>query len=601
MPIMPKPRLRYPKVPKSPADISASIIATLNTTAPGLSCELGTPERKIIDACSEAISAAYISQYLTGSLLDIDTKVGLELEQFVGIFGFGRLQGRPSKGVVRMKVETASSVDTPIPVGTQFTTKPGMAGTSGTISFSTSQAAILTSGNYSIDIPVECTVVGSVGNVPPDSIAAVSAQLGATTVTNLASTTGGVDTETDPALRQRFKDTLLRNIAGTSDWYISLALQNVNVSRASVVGPIKLYKTQVEILNTATTIPVSGVKHIWRDGASVFTDLGQSTERFYVPETDYSLSGYTTPTLNLSTGSALSVGDVVDVEFQYTPSASRNDPDNKVTNKVDIFVDGIDPFPVTERTVVTAQTLSAVSADPLYNMNFERIGDNSTPALSSRFIRLGSVPIVSFPEKLTIGSSVYTQGVDYHVIRTTTRNYANTTTLLTGSHREICGIEWLSGRGPTNGTETTLKFVYNRVPEVVNSLVAQNKQITTDVLVHQADYQYVQPCLSIEYDRAYSISVVNSAIINRLQKYFQGLNFGASFKLSNICMAVQQCLGVVDVKVTTAAENSTNYGIQLFTNSADTVPDVIKTEDFKLADNQVMMYRNVRIIRKAAT
>jgi hypothetical protein len=95
--------------------------------------------------------------------------------------------------------------------------------------------------------------------------------------------------------------------------------------------------------------------------------------------------------------------------------------------------------------------------------------------------------------------------------------------------------------------------------------------------------------------------VVNSAIINRLQKYFQGLNFGASFKLSNICMAVQQCLGVVDVKVTTAAENSTNYGIQLFTNSADTVPDVIRTEDFKLADNQVMMYRNVRIIRKAAT
>lgn len=594
-------------MPKSPADISASIIATLNTTAPGLSCELGTPERKIIDACSEAISAAYISQYLTGSLLDIDTKVGLELEQFVGIFGFGRLQGRPAKGVVRMTMNTPSTVDTPIPVGTRFTTKPGMAGTNGTLSYSTTQAAILTAGTYSVDIPVECTVVGSIGNVPPDSIVSVGAQLGASTVTNIAATTGGVDTENDPALRQRFKDCLLRNIAGTPDWYVSLALQNVNVTRASVVGPIKLYKTQVEIPSASSfVIPSNGVKHVWKDGHSVFTDLGQSTERFYIPDTDYTITGTTTPTFTRSTGSALAVGDVVDVEFQYTPIASRNDPANKITNKVDVFVDGIDPFPVIERTVITSKTLSSISdiggsANPLYVQNFERVGTNATPLPTSRFVRLGSVPVVSFPPTLTIGNTVYKQGVDYYLIKTTTKNLFNEYTLLAGSHRDICGIEWLSGRGPADGQEMTLKFVYNRVPQVVNSLIAQNKQITTDVLVHQAGYQYVQPCLSIEYDRAYSLSVVNTAIINRLQKYFQGVGFGASIKLSNICLAVQQCIGVVDVKVTTSAEDSSNYGIQLFNDSADTVPDSIWTEDFKLADNQVLMYRNVKILRKAAT
>lgn len=590
-------------MPKSPADISASIIATLNTTAPGLSCELGTPERKIIDACSEAISAAYISQYLTGSLLDIDTKVGLELEQFVGIFGFGRLQGRPAKGVVRMTLETANTVDTPIPVGTRFTTQPGLAGTTdGNLSFATTEAAILTAGNKSVDMAVECTTVGSVGNIPPDSITSVGAQLGSSSITNIAATTGGVDAETDAALRQRFKDCLLRNIAGTADWYISLALQNVNVTRAAVVGPTKLYKTQVEIPSaTSFVVPTSGVKHIWRDGHSVFTDLGQATERFYIPDTDYTLTGNSTPTFTRSTGSALSAGDVVDLEFQYTPIASRNDPENRITNKVDVFVDGIDPFPVIERTVITAQTFSALSADPLYNQNFERVGTNEVPATTSRFIRLGSVPVVSFPPTLTIGSTVYNQGVDYYIVKATTKNVYNEYTLLGGSHREICGIEWLSGRGPSNGQEMTLKFVYNRVPEVVNSLIAQNKQVTTDVLVHQAAYQYIQPCLSVEYDRAYSLSVVNTAIINRLQKYFQGVGFGASIKLSNICLAVQQCLGVVNVKITTSAEDSTNYGIQLFTDSADTVPDSIKTEDFKLADNQVLMYRNTKILRKAAT
>jgi uncharacterized phage protein gp47/JayE len=599
-------------VPKSPADISANIIATLNTTAPGLSCELGTPERKIIDACSEAISAAYVSQYLTGSLLDMDTKVGLELEQFVGIFGFGRLQGQPAKGVVRMTVNTPNTVDTPITLGTYFSTKPGLAGTNGTLNFATTQAAVLTAGTYSVDIPVECTINGSVGNVAPDSIVSVGSQAGAGNITNLAAMTGGADTENDSSLRQRFKDTMLRNIAGTKDWYISLALQNVNVTRATVIGPIQLFKTQIQVPSVSLSVPVTGsdgrsvMKYIWKDGSSVFTDLGQATEQFYIPDTDYTLTGISTPTFTRSTGSALSVNDVVDLELQYTPNASRNDPANKVTNKVDVFVDGVDPYPVTERTVTTSRTLSAVLSDPLYNLNFERVGTlpsggTATPPATSRFVRLGSVPIVSFPPTLTIAGTVYRQGTDYCLIRTTTDNVYNDTTLVTGSHREISGIEWLSGRGPANGQEMTLKFVYNRVPEVVNSLIVQNKQITTDVLVHQADYQYIQPCLSIEYDRAYSISVVDTAIVNRLQTYFQGLGFGASVKVSNICLAVQQCLGVVDVKLTSSSDNATYYGIQIYENPSDTLPTRTKTEDFKLADNQVLMYRSVKLLRKATT
>ena len=76
--------------------------AVLAKTAPGFSLELGTPERKIVDAVAEAISEAYIDQYLVGSLMDIESKAGLELEQWVGIFGFGRLQGRKATGTVRV-------------------------------------------------------------------------------------------------------------------------------------------------------------------------------------------------------------------------------------------------------------------------------------------------------------------------------------------------------------------------------------------------------------------------------------------------------------------------------------------------------------------
>lgn len=586
---------------KTPADISASIIATLNTTAPGLSCELGTPERKIIDAVAEAVSAAYVDQYLIGSLLDIDTKVGLELEQFVAIFGFGRLQGRPAKGVVRMTMTTPSTIDSPIPVGTQFFTSAGLAGTDSALFYATTQPAVLTAGTYSIDLPVECTTIGTVGNIAPDSIVSTGATLGASSVTNLTAMTGGVDTETDSSLRQRFKDTLLRNVAGTKDWYVSLCLQNNNVSRATAVGPISLYKTQLAVPSVSTNVAATDIRYIWPNSTSVFTNLGQLDEKFYTPESDYTVSGNSTLTFTRNSNSALTPGEVVDIEFQYTTRSSRNDPMQEITNKVDIFVDGIDPFPVTERVVVTSRQLTTLSADPLNYQNFERVGSSGTPVANSRFTRLGSVPMVSFPAILNIGTVVYRQGTDYHVIRTTPRINANQTTLATGSHREIAGIEWPNGKGPADNTALTVTFVYNRVPELLNSMISQSKQIGTDVMVHQAGYQYIIPCLSVQYDRAYSTSVVNAAIINRLQKYFQGIAFGASIKLSNLCMAVQQVLGVVDVKVTTQAESSTNYGIQLYDNSSDTVPTVVKVEDFKLADNQILMYRNVRLLRKAAT
>src|SRR6478736_5386346 len=125
---------------KSPDTISSEIVSTLQVTCPGLSCQVGTVERKIIDAVAEAIAEAYVDNYLLGSLLDIDTKTGLELEQFVGIFGFGRMSGKQAQGVVTITLATASEVDYPIALGTQFFTKPSVIGTGQALYFSSKQA-----------------------------------------------------------------------------------------------------------------------------------------------------------------------------------------------------------------------------------------------------------------------------------------------------------------------------------------------------------------------------------------------------------------------------------------------------------------------------
>lgn len=567
------------------------MLATLSTTIPGLSCALGTPERKILDCAAEAMAGASVSQYLVGSALDINTMSGLQLEQFVGIFGFGRLQGIAASGTVQVTMSVTSTTDTPFALGVQFYTQPGLAGAPTTLYYAAQQAAVLTAGNLTCSIPVQCTTVGSVGNVPPDSITYLQGSVGSATVTNLSAMTGGVDTETDQELRQRFQDTVMRNVAGTPDFYQALCQQNTSVSRVVVYGPTSLYTTQIAVPSTELVLSVTqDVKYAWPGQTSCFTELGQPDQTFYSPLDDYTFTGGTSPAFTRVSTGALSVADIVDLEFQYTTQSSRNDPLNGITNKVDVYMDGMSPFSTTEQTVVSAATLSATTSNALYTGKFERVGSSGSPTAGNRFMRLGSTPVVSFPSTITVDGTVYTQGTHYYLLQDTT--------LMAGTQLETSGIEWTSA-GPATNTELTLNYVYNQVPALLNALVSGAKQITTDVLIHQGQFTYLQPCIQVEYDRNYAVATVNSAIINRLQQYFGQLGFGAQVKLSNIMMYVQQTQGVVDVSITTSGENSENYGVQIFNNSADPDPALVETSDFKLKDNELAVYQGCLITRVA--
>jgi len=592
-------------VSRSPEEISARIRATLATSEPGLSCERGTPERKIIDACSEAISEGYVDMYLVGSMLDLDNKVGLELEQFVGVFGFGRLQGRKASGVVRMKTATALSTDQLIVVGSQFYTKGSQTNAGGArLYFASTQAVTLTAGSLTVDVPVQCTEAGTKGNVPSDSITSFGSTIATSTVTNLVAFSGGVDVENDAELRQRFKDTLLRNIAGTTDWYRALSLQNNKVGRVAVYGPTTLYRTQLKV--SSNSINLSGVlsqdvKYVWPGMESVFINLGQSNEKFFNPgaTNDYSVSNW--PTFERISTGKIALNDIVDLEFQYTTRCSRNEPGSGITNKVDVFVDGVDPFTVTERTAILPSTTLQLVSTPTtawnYKGNFERVptaaypapGD---PAQGSRFVRLSSVPIVTFPSSITVNGTVYNRGQHYHLIRSTTT--------LAGSHREITGLEWPSGVSGTitDNTQLTLTYIYNRVPELLSAVMDTSKQICTDVMVHQAKWNYVIPCLSVEYARTYSPSSVEAAIKDHLTRYFSAMQYGQQVKVTQLLMAVQQIIGVENVTlVTDTALGAGNYGINVAADPVGTYS--AKVADFKFADNVLPILQDVKITRKS--
>jgi hypothetical protein len=490
-----------------------------------------------------------------------------------------------------VELATANAQDIPIPQGTQFYTRQGLPGSASQLYFSSTQAVVIPTGSYVADVPIQCTVVGTAGNVPPDSIVFLGSIIGATSVTNLNALTGGVDVETDAELRQRFKDTFMRNIAGTEDWYLGLAYQNQFVSKASCFGPIKKYVTQIAVPDTVLNLPVTAdVKYAWPKGETVFKNLGQEGEVFYRPYDDYVFVSGASPQIERISSGAMVVGDIVDVEFEYTTRSSRNNPQAGITNKVDLFVNGQDPYTITERTVVSAQLLSSNSADELWTGNFARVGTAGSPSSSNRFMRLGSVPILTFPSSIVVGVTNYQQGVHYHLLRGTT--------LDAGSTREVAGIEWLPA-GPSSGTPLTLSYVYNRVPEVLGAVVKQNKQITTDVMVHQAGYAYLKIYLSIEFDRGMVVGQITNAIQDRLRQYFAGLPFGSWIEMSDINLAVHQVLGVDNVNITTSTEHGTNYGVKVYAASSDTVPQSIQTGDFKLSDNTLPVFVEAVVLRKA--
>lgn len=782
---------------KNPDVVAKEILAKLAVTAPGFSLELGTPERKIVDAVAESISEAYIDQYLVGSLMDLESKSGLELEQWVGIFGFGRLQGRAATGVVRIELNNTSPQDVTVQSSSPFYTRQSLPSTGNPLYFQATQAVIIPAGSYVADVPVECTVVGSAGNVPPDSIVYIGDILGATSVTNLQAFTGGVDVETDDELRQRFKDTFLRNVAGTEDFYLGLCYQNKFVSKAACFGPVRKYATQIEAadeVNLASYI-TQDVKYAWPGSGHVyvFKNLGQAEETFYQINQDFQWLGGTSPTFTWLSDGDIDEGDIVDLEFEYTTRSSRNDPIRGIANKVDLFVNGTDPYVVTERALIdNAVRITNTATDQLYRNNFTRVGaaqfqaewnltnaqnptvsitggnprtitltqtptggtfqvvvngeptidipynasaavvqsaltalaavgagnvavanavdgndtlipgsfvatfgeeveimsmtgtsnmtnavaskvlienttvtitndptggtytliygGNSTsglnynapvsslqtvltnlvgspvtvtgtpskyvitlsaetkiPTTNNRFTRLGSVPVVSFPSTLVVNGGTYIRGVHYHLLQLAAENQDSPTdtALMAGSIFEVVGIEWES-TGPTPSSPATvvpvtMTYTHNRVPEVLQAMVKSNKQITTDVLVHQASYVYIRVYLSIEYDRGFVISQVDNAIQERLRAYFAGMPFGAWVEISDLALSVHQVLGVDNVNLVLEGDPGVgdNHGIKTYSNSEDSTPSSTYDTDFKLTDSQLPIFLDAVIRRRA--
>lgn len=236
------------------AQLSAQMLAQLRVLDPSVSAEVGTPERKIIDTVAQALSDAQVDLIQLGGALDIDAKIGTNLDNLLALFGFGRQQAVQATGFVTFSRTNPSTQDIRIPSGTQVMAPNINAVLSEpnqilqNIVYETTFEVTMTAGTTSVIAPVRALVAGASGNVAANKVTQlVSSVYGLEFITNEAPITGGIDPEDDDQLKVRFKNTVFRNLAGTQDQYLALAAASAYVTKANVVGPISRYREYIQV------------------------------------------------------------------------------------------------------------------------------------------------------------------------------------------------------------------------------------------------------------------------------------------------------------------------------------------------------------------
>jgi uncharacterized phage protein gp47/JayE len=590
------------------SDYAARMVAALAVSEPTLDTGIGSVVRKILDAVSEVAASVTNEQYLLNYTFDVNSKSGADLDDFLLMFGFIRFPARRATGIVTFYRSVAATQDFVIPSGTSVTT-----GVSPTITYQTTAPAYLTAGTTSVQVPIQCVLAGSAGNAPINAITAIASAVSGinSNPTNTTPIAGGTPPESDAFLRDRWKKTVFRSLAGTADQFTAMALQNNSLaadgtilqsSAVSVFGASSRWKEQVQIIGGSATssIPAANVKYVFPNSSVVGTDVEDGV--IYTPGVHYTFNSTAPPTITVLSGS-MNNGDFVDLDFEYCSAASRNDPVNGITNRVDVWVGGQRLLTASETSYFRTTTPFTSTAGPYLASTFLRLDSNNVaPTVGNFFIPLAFGPIITFPAQLSIGGTTYVNGTDYWVVHDNTATGYGPTSAF--------GIEWLASRALAVNTAIPLtgnnNYVYNALPSDVENQATTQKLVTTDVRAHQAKPVYLRFGLAVMANYGTNRTVLTLAIKNDLTSWLDTKGFSSNLQVSDILQEIHNVAGVDNVRLLTSAEPTTGgvYGVERVTSTGthlSNFQDVNgRASDIIFADNQVPILSDVLVVYKAA-
>jgi uncharacterized phage protein gp47/JayE len=211
-----------------------------------LDLTVGSTLRAVLEASA---SVALWLQWLIVQVLQTTraaTSQGADLDSFVADFGVARLPAVAAVGQVTFARYTPSAAAV-VPVGTQVRTSDGtqsflVTADSTNPAWSASQNGYaIAAGVASVTVAAVAQVAAAAGNVQPGTLTLISAAIpGVDTVTNAAGFTGGMDPETDAALRVRFASffpSLARATPAALGWAVGSVQQGLQYAVQENVLP----------------------------------------------------------------------------------------------------------------------------------------------------------------------------------------------------------------------------------------------------------------------------------------------------------------------------------------------------------------------------
>jgi uncharacterized phage protein gp47/JayE len=556
----------------SQSDISSQIVAALAASDPDLDTSVGSVTRKIIDAVAASISSATLDTQMLAYQYDVNAMTGAALDTFVQVFGMSRYPAARSTGTVTFTRGTATDVVT-IPVAAQAGSADG------TVVVQTLTAGILEPGALSVTVPVQAVVTGPQGNASAGTMTQILTALSeVTAVTNVNALTGGANQETDTQLQARWKATVFKNMAGTSQMFLGIALNDVDCTAANVIDGQTRFREQLQVSGNQAVSTISDAQYIYPQGQVAGRDIDNGNVA--APGVQYTWEyGSNPPVVQVIDQSYFPAGELIDVSFLYIDKYSRNSPAAGIYSRVDVWCAG--QRPVSAATTVkysSAVTFQSSSTSSWWSGNFIR-PDGSLPAAGNIFLALPYGPVLTVPPVMVVNGITYGLASAANPLGTTANgvDYAYQIVHRNGAYGfspySDFGLEWAASMQPPVGTPVTLSedYTYNDVPAAIQANLENWRLAGTDVQAHQGIEIQLQFSLAVIYDPSVTQSVTQVAINTALQVYLSQLGFSSRIYPSSVIQAVENVPGVTACRFLTAqdypgwspsAPDNSNVGIQ---------------------------------------
>lgn len=186
--------------------------AAVATVAPNT--DQGSAIQALLNTVALLFSQGQVSQTAMANVSRLATSFGSDVDSFVAPFGYTRLGAAASSGSVTFSLNSVSSQQIVIPIGTIVIASNGLQFTVVIDQTQTGYSAALNGyvipvGQLSVSATVQCNSIGKIGNVKATQINALYGGAGTPkpavdNVSNPQDFINGTDTETDAQLKARF-------------------------------------------------------------------------------------------------------------------------------------------------------------------------------------------------------------------------------------------------------------------------------------------------------------------------------------------------------------------------------------------------------------